>query len=234
MDYSRPSLVDSLASSYVQGTLHGGARRRFETLLPAHPALRNAVHEWQARLAPLSQSVAPMTPPDAVWSQINNRLFGEQTHLAQTFNWQTGLGNIWRSIRLWQASTAAGFAMAVGAVIMLNTASQAPIVVMLNGDNGVKQFVVSLNRDGRSLVLTPLASSAVAPAGKSLELWAIPTDGKPQSLGVLVADQAIRLNASSFKTGVLDASVIAVSVEPLKGSPTGLPTGQVIASGKLY
>jgi anti-sigma-K factor RskA len=65
-------------------------------------------------------------------------------------------------------------------------------------------------------------------------LWAIPTDGKPQSLGVLVADQAIRLNASSFKTGVLDASVIAVSVEPLKGSPTGLPTGQVIASGKLY
>ena len=43
MDYSRPHLADSLAAEYVLGTLRGPARRRFEALLPAHPALAAAV-----------------------------------------------------------------------------------------------------------------------------------------------------------------------------------------------
>ena len=38
MDHARPGLADALASQYVAGTLRGGARRRFEALLPGHPA----------------------------------------------------------------------------------------------------------------------------------------------------------------------------------------------------
>ena len=60
MDYSRPALADRLAAAYVLGTLRGPARRRFEALLPAHPALRTAVAAWQGRLVPLSTSVAPV------------------------------------------------------------------------------------------------------------------------------------------------------------------------------
>ena len=40
MNYTRPELADRLASEYVLGTLQGRARRRFEALLPAHPALQ--------------------------------------------------------------------------------------------------------------------------------------------------------------------------------------------------
>jgi anti-sigma-K factor RskA len=234
MDYSRPSLVDSLASTYVQGTLHGGARRRFETLLLAHPALRNAVHEWQARLAPLSQSVAPLVPPPIVWERIESRLFGLQTSSVKTSNWQAIIHNIWHSIRLWQATTAAGLAMALGAVLMLNTASQAPTVVVLNGGNGAQQFVASVNKDGHSLTLTPVSSNAAAPSGKSLQLWALPTKGQPQSLGVLVNNAPFQLQTSRLQAGLLSASAFAVSVEPIGGSPTGLPTGEVIAIGKLF
>ena len=76
MDYSRPELADRLAAEYVLGTLRGAARSRFETLLPAHPALRAAVTQWQLRLHPLAASVAEVQPPSHVWPRIEARLFG--------------------------------------------------------------------------------------------------------------------------------------------------------------
>ncbi len=57
MDYSRPRLADRLAANYVLGTLRGAARRRLETLLPAHPSLRQAVNRWQDALVPLASTV---------------------------------------------------------------------------------------------------------------------------------------------------------------------------------
>ena len=42
MDYGRRELADRLAAEYVLGTLRGPARRRFDSLLAAHPALRIA------------------------------------------------------------------------------------------------------------------------------------------------------------------------------------------------
>ena len=228
MDYSRPLLIDALASSYVQGTLHGGARRRFETLLLAHPAMRNAVHRWQARLAPLSQSIAPITPPASVWRGIERRLFGAA--LAPQTWWQ----KLVASAGVWQAVSGATACLAMVAVGLLSTASQAPVVVVLNSGAGVQQFVASVNKDGHSLTLTPVASSAAAPSGKSLQLWALPSQGQPQSLGVLASNAPYQLQTSRLQAGLLSANAFAVSVEPLGGSPTGLPTGEVIASGKVF
>ena len=42
MDYGKPDRADALGAQYVAGTLRGAARRRFEALLPGHPALRAA------------------------------------------------------------------------------------------------------------------------------------------------------------------------------------------------
>ena len=43
MDYSNRELADRLAAEYALGTLRGGARRRLQQLLPAHPTLAAAV-----------------------------------------------------------------------------------------------------------------------------------------------------------------------------------------------
>jgi anti-sigma-K factor RskA len=74
MDYSRPELADRLGAEYVSGLLRGPARRRFETLLPAHASLRTAVRAWQDRLMPLTAVIAPQTPSLAVWHGIETRL----------------------------------------------------------------------------------------------------------------------------------------------------------------
>jgi anti-sigma-K factor RskA len=82
MDYSRRDLADRLAAEYVLGTLRGPARRRFENLLSAHPALRDAVAQWQQRLSPLSVTVEEVTPSARVWRNIEQRLFGERAPTA--------------------------------------------------------------------------------------------------------------------------------------------------------
>jgi len=234
MDYSRRPLADRLAAEYVLGTLQGGARRRFAALLPAHPALREAVALWQQRLAPLSTSVAPVEPPAQVWQGIQARLFPDSVAApaASAPGW-------WQRLGLWRAlsglSTAAAVAMFV--VASQVPAPQAPIVVVLaaNAQAGETalamnaSFVASVSADGRALVLKPLSPLSVTP-GRALELWAVPAQGAPRSLGLVQASAATTLLRAQL---LRDTAAFAVSVEPTGGSPTGVPTGPILSVGKL-
>ena len=66
MDYGKRDLADAIAADYVIGTMRGGARRRFEALLPAHVELRRATNAWQERLMPLTAAIDPVQPPGEV------------------------------------------------------------------------------------------------------------------------------------------------------------------------
>ena len=57
---NNPVLCEKLAGEYVLGTLKGGARRRFETLMSLDARVRGAVADWQARLQPLEARVAAL------------------------------------------------------------------------------------------------------------------------------------------------------------------------------
>mgnify|MGYP000881567588 CR=1 FL=1 len=73
-----------------------------------------------------------------------------------------------------------------------------------------------------------------APAtGRSLELWLIAGNEAPVSLGVLPQDAASRITLPAALRGKLVGSVLAISDEPEGGSPTGAPTGAVLATGEL-
>ena len=228
MDYSRPERADRLAAEYVLGTMHAGARRRFEALLPAHPALRAAVAQWQLRLAPLSSSVPAVVPPPAVWAAIEGRLFGAAPAAAALPWWQRLLP--WRALSA--AATSAALVLAV--VASQSPAPQAPIVVVLGANPLAGQainasFVASVTADGRALVLRPLNELSLTP-GRALELWAVPAQGAPRSLGLVRAAGATTL----LRTELLrDTAAFAVSVEPAGGSPTGAPTGPIVSVGKL-
>ncbi len=89
-------------------------------------------------------------------------------------------------------------------------------------------FLVEARPDG-TLLLTPLAPTDL-PAGKALELWALPPGATaPKSLGVMAAaGQRMTLPAMPAA-----GTTLLVSVEPQGGSPTGAPTGPVVYSGKL-
>jgi anti-sigma-K factor RskA len=229
MDYARPDRADRLASEYALGTLKGPARRRFEALLPAHPALREAVAQWQLRLQPLAGSVAEVAPPPRVWQGIEARLFGSTAAAPAAPRWWQRLG-VWRGIS--GVTTAAAVALMV--VSSQLPAPRAPVVIVLDANPEAAaafnaSFVASISADGRALVLKPIRAPALSP-GRALELWAVPAQGAPRSLGLVKEDGATTL----LRTQLLaDTAAFAVSVEPTGGSPTGTPTGPIVSVGKL-
>lgn len=235
MDYGRSDLADKLAALYVAGTLRGGARRRLETLLPAHPTLRAAVRLWQDRMMPLTAVIPPVLPPASVWQRIQTRIGGRASD-------EVGAASIAQAAKasglaFWRALAGLATVAAVAFGVMLATPSPAlpPVVVVLAStgaaasDRAPASLVASISGDGRAMVMKPLVDVSVR-AGRVLELWAIPGGGTPRSLGVISA----RGGSLAVKGQVLaGVESLAVSLEPDGGSTTGQPTGPVLYAGKV-
>jgi anti-sigma-K factor RskA len=231
MDYARPTLADALAAEYAAGTLRGAARRRFEALLPGHPGLRAAVRDWQDRLMPLTTAVTPVAPPPRVWAAVERRLWPAAASAAAPW---------WQRLALWRAASAFATVAAVGLAVLLASPgpARAPVVVVLQatgaGELAANTLVASVSGDGRSLVTQPLQPVALQP-GRVLELWSVPPQGAPRSLGLIKADGTTVLARDRLPATLLQGgtAALAVSVEPPGGSPTGVPSGPVVYAGKL-
>jgi anti-sigma-K factor RskA len=239
MDYSRPELADRLAAEYAAGLLRGPARRRFEALLPAHPALRGAVQGWHDRLMPLTSAITPQTPSPAVWTKIEARVHGGAAPAANAA--ASAEPGWWRQLAFWRGVSAfAGVAaLTLGLMVANPGPVQPPVVVVLSatapapgapaGAVVPASFVASISGDGRAVVTRPLTNVALQP-DRALELWAAAGTGAPRSLGLISANGATVVRKAVLPPGT---DHLAVSLEPPGGSPTGAPTGPVLYVGKL-
>jgi anti-sigma-K factor RskA len=130
-------------------------------------------------------------------------------------------------------------ALALAVLLAIPAVQSPPIIVVLQGTGDATQptgsFVASFSADGRSLVTRPLTPVAVQ-TDRALELWAVPPNGAPRSLGLISTNGVTVIARDKLPRQVLDTantSALAVSVEPPGGSPTGAPTGPVVFAGKL-
>jgi anti-sigma-K factor RskA len=230
MNYLRPERLDALAAQYVLGTLSRPARARLARLARADETVAAAVRLWENRLLPLAESLPPIAPPARVWSAILDRIAAER-----------GSGSIWANLGLWRGLTLAGFATAMAlAVVLLTARPEAPLetmVVVLASNDARPALVASADRSGRTLIIKAVAPVAPS-ADRVLQLWALPQQGNPRSLGVIPSLAAgttvVRLDLPIPAGQALqNIPALAVSLEPLGGSPTGLPTGPVLYSGPI-
>ena len=102
----------------------------------------------------------------------------------------------------------------------------------LGGAAGQPNFVAAITATGDGLVVVPAALLTNDP--RAFELWLIPVgETTPRSLA-RPSSQPIKLTIPPDLAGRLTPdATLAVSLEPPGGSPTGAPTGPVIAAGKL-
>ncbi|ANW33778.1 anti-sigma factor [Ketogulonicigenium vulgare] len=214
---------DILAAEFALGVLPDDQRaelaRRVEIDLP----FARLVAQWEERLDPLSTEFAPEHLPPAVKRAIDQRLFGARP----------ARRGFWDSLLLWRGL--AGAATAAFIVALALPALQ-PVPERLAG---------SLTAEGTSVTYLAVYDSATgevslahlsgdAVEGHAFQLWVARGDEAPTSLGVIPAAVSTRVAVDAATRALMtSAAHMAISLEPPGGSPTGLPTGPVLAVGDL-
>lgn len=231
-DERRRSDDDALAAELALGVLDGDARREAEAKALNNPEFFRRVAAWQARLGALTQTISAVSPPAHLWTKIENRLFGPPALTSQVGK------SIWSSLFFWRGMTLAlaSLSAVLGIFMMMNTviypAPATPLIATLQAQNAGPIFLAHLNRDTNSLTIRPISNKD--DAAHDLELWLIPGDKVARSLGVLSKSGATQvIIPETLQRLAGPDAILAVTVEPPGGSPTGKATGPIIAVGPL-
>jgi anti-sigma-K factor RskA len=230
MKYDDPQLREALASRYVLGTMPRLARARFDRLIAADAAFSAEVREWAEIFAPVDAAEKPIAPPPRVWRAIEAQLGPAAPRAPVRAGW-------WQSLTLWRGAAGLATAVAAALLIYVGVVGLHPrpllptVVAVLVDKDGAPAWIA--RSEGRDVVNIAVLRHQPIDSRHSYELWAIAGSAPPKPLGLLApglpGGQTIDAAAVPPTGGVL-----AISLEPAGGSPTGKPTGPVLFQGKVF
>lgn len=232
MRYDSPELRERLAAEYVFGTMPVRARRRFERLMAADPALARMVGKWADRFMPLDEATADEEPPVGVWPAIERRIAGDGAPPAPLGPdpvpvWSRALA-LWRGLAIAASAVTAALLLYIG---LFAGRTPAPTVIAVLAGHGGEPGWVAVTGPRPGEVSFSAVTPQPEPKPHAFELWGI-AGGPPRPLGLLPQQPgvAVTLPAAQLPPS---GGVLAVSLEPPQGSPTGGPTGPVLYQGKV-
>ncbi len=225
-----PARREAIAAEYVLGTLDAQSAARVATALVSEPAWREAVTQWEARLAPLALLVRPETPPNNLWDRIGERIAPAEPPKQRQRRRAGWLWTGWAIVASLLAAALAGY-------ILYPRGEQPRVLAVLSNDRNLPGVLVEVDRAGR-LRMTTLAATTgrllQAPSGRAFHLWSIvPGATAPTSLGVLPSEPGRQLVLAVPRGALMPDAIVQISLEADGGSTTGAPAGPVIYIGRL-
>ena len=215
---------DMTAAELALGLLEGEERAAALRRVLAEPAFAREVEDWRQRMAGLFDDYPEVAAPEGVAERLATPDRAVVT-LQKRSPWP-----IVATLSALAAVVLLFFAVQPGPVAPPSEPHRMMVAsLMMSDKSGAVAATVDMNTGEMKIPAT-----AMAPAGKSAQLWMIGGDGVPKPMGLLAANGPSKMTLPADKRAKLSEGVtLAVSVEPMGGSPTGLPTGPVVASGKL-
>lgn len=201
MRYTQPELLDHLASSYVLGTLQGGARRRFERLRTDRTDVQMLVTQWEVRLGELAVSIPLAKPSDKLWPAIAARTQPAkrpQQQLAPLkppawLGWLMPAGFGFGGLAAGVLAASALFFLAPtlfvsSEQIAMRAGERLPAsyVGLLTDAQGNGKVLVSSLRHGKTMTVK-IIGPVTEPTAGHMVLWAHPAEGLPFAVGVVPA-----------------------------------------------
>lgn len=221
-----------LAAEFALGTLSPEEKAAAERLLATDEAFATEVEDWSGRLDVLLDTVPPSEPPEGALMHILSEIENTSAENASSAI------KLKRSVRVWQwaAAVAMGLAVYLAVIVLRREAAPAPqpqFVAVLETNDNNPALVATIDLQRRAISIWRIGPEPQP--GRSYELWAIRDRSTPESLGLV--DRSIGLPASRLLNAAGGASLsgllLAVTIEPHGGSPTGKPSGAPIFVGKL-
>ena len=224
-----------LAAELALGVLDGAERRDAQRRVIADPAFARAVEAWRAHFAILFAE----WPEASVNSEVERRLIARLDAGERFATTGPSRGNGWA----WATGAATLLAASLVLALALRPERMVPIAAAPVAD-GSPTLVAAIAPTGKGKPFAAtydarrgeirLAGTVIVPRGRSAELWAIGGDSLPHALGIYDGSRGARVNvAGSNARRLAEGVTLAVSIEPVGGSPTGRPTGPVVATGTL-
>ncbi|MBM2710365.1 anti-sigma factor [Mesorhizobium caraganae] len=224
---------DLLAAEYVLGVLPADERQIASGRIDAETGFARLVDSWEVHFSPMAAAYAEVEPPATVKPAIDRRLFSS-TAASTT---AAPSDSLWASLAFWRGLTAAALAalvlyVAVPYVRPPVVVPQERLVASLAADGSDVKYLVVYDAARRDVGLSLVSGERAA--GKDFELWMIEGKNAPVSMGIIPAGQTTHIPVTpAVQQKLAQGAVLAVSVEPTGGSPTGQPTGPVVAAGDL-
>lgn len=222
MNYQSTELQHQLAARFVVGSMRGLARRRFQRLMMDIPKLRDEVAFWEEHLHELTNTIPIQQPSERVWQRIQSRLGWIQSKTETTSKWP------------WFFGAFASLLLIVNLVMLIPAD---PIIAPT-----IERVAVIQSSEARTLWLIEQREQRleVAAVGaierlpnEDYQLWMLPVDGTPPiSLGLLPQQGDAILDLGT-RIDLAQVAALAVSREPLGGSPEPVPTGPVLYTTDL-
>jgi anti-sigma-K factor RskA len=240
-----PEDFPSIADEYVLGLLDEADTAAVEAEVGRNPALAEAIAEARERFLPLDTNVDPAAVSPVLWEAIASRLpeqgassfpnvpssaavipappvaAGNDNALAG------GVRSGWRAAAV--SAIAASLILAAGLVwSVTRTVDPLVVAVLVNEAGEVQAVVEDFGNDTASIRL--LTDFAV-PADKTMQVWTLPSrEMGPMSLGLLEDMHSVTLRGPALPRPQ-DAQLYEITLEQAGGSPTGRPTGPILAKG---
>ena len=216
---------DTTAAELALGVLDGAERASALRRVIAEPTFAREVEQWRDHFGLLFAGVAETSAPDGVLPRVEANIGGAREVAKIRPN------NVWKPAAL--AASIAALAMTAVAFRPSPVAplAAAPMIAAMAPADGSEGHA-ALYDAASEMVKMP--GEMPIPAGRSAQLWAIHGDDPPIPLGTFkAAGPGMYVAEAKMGAVIAPGTKLAITIEPLGGSPTGKPTGAVIASGML-
>ena len=199
------------------------------------------VDAWRERLLPMLTNVSDQPPAD-MWNRIRGAIEGSEPIAAPAND--NGVLRMWRGLTALSGAVAAALAVmlfvqpnvgpvngSVDTPATVTPANQPILIAALQSETSAASVTANYDPASGELLITPVSMDT----GKLYpEIWIIPADGTPRSLGVIAQIGASRsLVKPELRQYMAQGATMAITPEPATGAPGGKPSGAILASGKV-
>jgi anti-sigma-K factor RskA len=219
----------SIADEYVLGLLEAADAAEIEVAMERDADLRAAIAASRERFLPLDTRVSPAAATEELWQRIEAALPAQDRSSSASgiANANDNRKNGWRLAAI--SAIAATFVLAIGLAYSVTRTVEPLVVAVLINEAGEVQAVVE--DFGNEQATIRLLADFTVPRDKTIQVWTLPSrEMGPISLGLIDGMRSARLDGPALPTPRND-QLYEITLEQAGGSPTGRPTGPILAKG---